>query len=139
MGDAMPPQEYDDCSSVHSGAQVYEDMDDSNGYTALGVGSTFYASAVFVGEASADSIVGDAMPPQEYDDNSNESLLVASKAADGAEREHGTVVSNTVAVVDGRAQVYEEVDDPNGYTALGVGSTVYATVAESLNDLDTYT
>jgi hypothetical protein len=96
------------------------------------------------GGPSADLFVGDAMPPQKYDDYSGEFLIVASKAAGGAGREHATAVSNTVVHPSqpagyGGAQVYEEMDDPNGYTALGVGSTVYATVSESLSEFETHT
>jgi hypothetical protein len=68
---------------------------DSTGAYHLSVGSAEYANAALPGEASADSIVGDAMPPQEYDEYSGELLLVASEAAGGAERD-GMEISNTV-------------------------------------------
>jgi hypothetical protein len=100
--------------------EEYEEMNDPDGYTALGVGATVYASAA----------------------GSIESPLAASKLAGGAQEGDRTSVYYAgptpaqPAIYDGMEE-YEEMNDPDGYTALGVGATVYASAAWSIDPVET--
>jgi hypothetical protein len=82
------------------------------------------------------------MPVQEYDVNSDEPPLAASNAAGGTQEGEGTSVYYTdpnpaqPAIYDGMEQ-YEIMDDADGYTALEVGATVYASAAGSIDPFET--
>jgi hypothetical protein len=95
-----------------------------------------------VAKATVHSSGSAAMPVPKYDVNSDEPSLAASNAAGGAQEGEGTSVYYAEpcpaqpAIYDG-AQVYEEMDDPGGYTALGVGATVYASAAGSIDPFET--
>jgi hypothetical protein len=92
--------------------------------------------------ATAHSSVGAAMPIQKYDVNSDGPSLAASNAAGGAQEGEGTSVYYAEpnpaqpAIYDG-VEEYEEMNDPDGYTALGVGATVYASAAGSIDPFET--